>query len=316
VPVRLRSLALLVAVGVAGFAAALFASAGSGGARLPAALATESDSPKAVIASVTVDSGRHIHVVWTLPSGWCSNVVEVGATISGTVNNTWGGGVSCGDTSYTSERIPANQGDTAQTVYVQIFIVLQGSGSSFSDVAQVSVPPQRSTTTPAQTTTATPTAPSPAGDSATVDNGRHLVVTYTAPDTMQYGGHVYLDNDPRDPTQLSGSTRYGQFMYCVDQSTCKTSFPLPMNSGTGPFTFKSDALSCTAFPPGTWYVQVEGYNQDPYPSTRQWEESKVITITLPPCSSGGSSSSTQAKTTPKTPPKPKQKPKPKPKHKG
>lgn len=123
----------------------------------------------------------------------------------------------------------------------------------------------------------------PTVSSVTVDAQRRLVTTWSAPDTMQYGGHLFLDNDPRDAEPGTGDPRYGSFMYCNNKSTCLGRWDLPLSPGSGPFTFTTESLDCTRFPAGRYYVQLEGYNQDPYPSTRQWEESAVVTLKLAAC---------------------------------
>lgn len=115
---------------------------------------------------------------------------------------------------------------------------------------------------------------------ATIDGQRRLVVSFAAPDGVNYGGHVYLDNDPRN-TQLSGDPAYGQFMYCNNKGTCLGRWSLPTTSSTGPQTFTTPALDMQRFPPGTYYVQVETTNNDPFSSTRQWENSNVLAVELP-----------------------------------
>ena len=92
-------------------------------------------------------------------------------------------------------------------------------------------------------------------ESATIDSQRRLVVSFVAPDGVNYGGHVYLDNDPRN-TQLSGDPAYGQFMYCNNKGTCLGRWPLPTTSSTGPQTFTTPVLDPQTFPPGTYAIEV------------------------------------------------------------
>lgn len=120
----------------------------------------------------------------------------------------------------------------------------------------------------------------PVVSSATVDGQRRLVVTWTAPDGMTYGGSIYLDNDPANATPVS-SGKYGTLMYCNNKGTCKGRWRLETNPGTGPFTYTTEPLDAARFPGGTYYMQVEGYNEDPFPSTRYWEWSNIVTLTVP-----------------------------------
>lgn len=117
--------------------------------------------------------------------------------------------------------------------------------------------------------------------SARIDAKRQLVVTYRAPDGVTYGGRVYLDADPRNATPVSVSPQYGPIMYCNNISRCAGRWQLTPTSATGPFTFSTEPLDATQFPPGTYYVQVETTNEDPYPSTRMWEFSNILTVQVP-----------------------------------
>ncbi len=120
--------------------------------------------------------------------------------------------------------------------------------------------------------------------SVTIDAQRRLVVTYSAPDGVTYGGRVYLGNDPRNATVTSS---YG-FMYCSNNSTCQGRWTLnEVTPATGPFTFTSPPLNAQQFPPGQYWVQVETTNEDPYPSTRYLQPSNIVSVTLPAGAPGG-----------------------------
>ncbi|MGZ4389750.1 MAG: hypothetical protein ACXVZL_10250 [Gaiellaceae bacterium] len=125
----------------------------------------------------------------------------------------------------------------------------------------------------------------PTLQSAQVDGKRRLVVTYCAPDGVTFGGSVYLDNDPKNATPASAS-QYGPIMYCNNISRCLGRWTLAPTPGSGPFTFTSDPLDTARFPAGTYYVQVETTNEDPYPSTRMWEFSNIGTVKI--TATGGS----------------------------
>ena len=127
----------------------------------------------------------------------------------------------------------------------------------------------------------------PTLQSAQVDGKRRLVVTYSAPDGVTYGGSVYLDNDPRNATPASTSS-YGPIMYCNNISRCLGRWTLAPNPGSGPFTFTSDPLDTARFPAGTYYVQVETTNEDPYASTRMWELSNIGVVKIAATAGGGS----------------------------
>lgn len=140
----------------------------------------------------------------------------------------------------------------------------------------------------------------PTLSSATIDAERRLVVTYSAPDGVTYGGTVYLDNNPLN-ANVPPPNKYGSFMHCNNKSTCLGRWALPATSATGPFTFTTPVLDATRFPAGTYWVQVETTNEDPYPSTRQWEDSNVLSVVLGAAPSPGSASPTTP-TLPKVPP--------------
>lgn len=116
--------------------------------------------------------------------------------------------------------------------------------------------------------------------SVLIDSQRRLVVTYTAPDGMTYGGKVYLDNNLLNAPTTTPDPTYGSFMYCNNKSNCLGRWELPATPATGPFTFTTEPLDSIKFPDGKYYVQVESKNEDPYPSTRMWEESLVSVVTL------------------------------------
>ncbi|MFA7323685.1 MAG: phospholipase A2 [Candidatus Nanopelagicales bacterium] len=119
----------------------------------------------------------------------------------------------------------------------------------------------------------------PVLQSATVDSQRRLVVTYNAPDGVTYGGTVYLDSNPLNATAPAG--QYGPIMYCNNKSICMGRWKLTATPATGPFTFSTEPLDMKKFPSGTYWVQVETTNEDPYASTRYWEDSNIMSVTLP-----------------------------------
>lgn len=133
-----------------------------------------------------------------------------------------------------------------------------------------------------------------------VDAQRRLVVTYTAPDGVLYGGHVYMGNNPANATPAGGDPAYGQFMWCNNNSSCQGRWPLEEygTAATGPFTFTSPVLDVATFPAGKWYVQVETTNEDQFASTRQWENSNIVTVELSAAKPGtgdGGAAGTDAK---------------------
>jgi len=117
--------------------------------------------------------------------------------------------------------------------------------------------------------------------SAQIDNQRRLTVVFNAPDGMTYGGSLYLDNDLINATPASVSTTYGPIMFCNNKSTCLGRWNIGTDLKDGPFTFTTESLSSARFPPGTYYVQVDTHNEDPYASTRQEEFSNIVTVVLP-----------------------------------
>lgn len=120
----------------------------------------------------------------------------------------------------------------------------------------------------------------PVLQSARIDAQRRLVVTYEAPDGVAYGGSVYLDSNPLNAT-VPPAGQYGSFMYCNNKSSCMGRWKLPTSTATGPFTFTTEPLDKAKFPGGTYWVQVETTNEDPYASTRQWEDSNVLSVAVP-----------------------------------
>src|SRR5207245_6216747 len=102
--------------------------------------------------------------------------------------------------------------------------------------------------------------------------------------------HVYLDSNPQNANTPTGGT-YGTAMYCSNNYTCIGRFTMPVGQ-TSPFT--TPALDAKTFPAGTWYVQVETTNNDQFASTRQFEESNVLPVTL--AAGGGGTTTTQGNT--------------------
>lgn len=121
----------------------------------------------------------------------------------------------------------------------------------------------------------------PTLQSVTVDAQRRLVVTYSAPDGVTYGGRIYFDSNPKNGEPPAYQSTYGNAMYCSNNYSCMKSWTLDATTSTGPFTYTSEALELTTFPGGTYYTQVETTNEDPFPSTRYWEESNVMVVELP-----------------------------------
>lgn len=124
--------------------------------------------------------------------------------------------------------------------------------------------------------------------SAIFDAQRRLVVEYKADDGLTYGGKVYLDNNPLNAPAPIKDTKYGDFMHCNNKSNCLARWTLPVSPDVGPFTFLSEPLDPIRFPDGTYYVQVETFNEDPYPSTRMWELSVVSVVVLTTIASSAS----------------------------
>lgn len=124
--------------------------------------------------------------------------------------------------------------------------------------------------------------------SATVNAKRQLVVQYQAPDGVTYGGGVYFGSDPRNATPTGSPSELGQFMYCNNLSNCEGMWRLAeVTPATGPFTFTSPVLSRLEFPNGQYWVQVSTTNEDPYPSTRYWENSNIVPVNLTATGGGG-----------------------------
>lgn len=115
--------------------------------------------------------------------------------------------------------------------------------------------------------------------SAYFDDQRRLVVEFSAPDGMTFGGFVVTDNDPANANPVSVTT-YGPLMSCNNKSTCKGTWPLPSYPEAAKYTFKSEPLSEAKFPAGTYYLQVDTKNEDPYASTRQEEFSPITPVEL------------------------------------
>lgn len=124
--------------------------------------------------------------------------------------------------------------------------------------------------------------------SASIDSQRRLVIAYSAPDGLTFGGKVYLDSNPLNAQTLPPDPKYGSFMYCNNKSNCLGRWELPTTTATGPFTFTTEPLDSTRFPDGNYYVQVETTNEDPHGSTRMWEESLVSVVTLTTIASSAS----------------------------
>ncbi|MDP1851731.1 MAG: hypothetical protein Q8K48_04875 [Candidatus Planktophila sp.] len=124
--------------------------------------------------------------------------------------------------------------------------------------------------------------------SAVFDEQRRLKVQYKADDGLTYGGKVYLDNNPLNAPAPIKDTYYGDFMHCNKKSNCLIRWTLPVAPDAESYTFISESLDPVRFPDGTYYVQVETYNEDPYPSTRMWENSAVSVVQLTTLTSSAS----------------------------
>lgn len=124
--------------------------------------------------------------------------------------------------------------------------------------------------------------------SAKFDDQRRLVVEFSAPDGMAHlnaresnprGGSVVIDNDPVN-AKPAHETSYGPLMACNNKGNCKGFWSLPTYPEKSTYTFTSPPLSEKDFPAGTYYLQVNTFNEDPYASTRQEEFSKIETVVL------------------------------------
>lgn len=124
--------------------------------------------------------------------------------------------------------------------------------------------------------------------SAKFDDQRRLVVEFNAPDGMAHlnaresnprGGSVVMDNDPVNAKPAS-ETSYGPLMACNNKGNCKGYWSLPTYPEKSTYTFTSPPLSEKDFPAGTYYLQVNTFNEDPYASTRQEEFSNIETVIL------------------------------------
>lgn len=124
--------------------------------------------------------------------------------------------------------------------------------------------------------------------SAKFDDQRRLVVVFSAPDGMAHlnatekeptGGSVVIDNDPVN-AKPAYETTYGPLMTCNNKSNCRGMWRLPTYAESSTYTFTSEPLSEARFPAGTYYLQVNTTNEDPYPSTRQEEFSNIATVIL------------------------------------
>lgn len=133
----------------------------------------------------------------------------------------------------------------------------------------------------------------PTLSSAQIDSQRRLVITYTAPDGVTYGGDIYLGSDSKNAQPVSSDPRYGPLMYCSNNYTCQGRWKLAATPDVGPFTFTTEALDAQRFPAGTYYLQVITTDENPYASTRQEEFSNIVTVQIPPVSGGGGSASMQ-----------------------
>ncbi|GEM_PF-4624311 len=129
--------------------------------------------------------------------------------------------------------------------------------------------------------------------SAQIDNQHRLVITYSAPDGVTYGGYLFLGSDSKNAQPVSSNPAYGPIMYCNNNSTCQGRWKLAATPDVGPFTFTTEALDAQRFPAGTYYLQVDTTNEDPYASTRQEEFSNIVTVQIPPVSNAGGSASIQ-----------------------
>lgn len=134
--------------------------------------------------------------------------------------------------------------------------------------------------------------------SAQIDSQRRLVVTYSAPDGVTYGGSLYLDNNARDAQPVSSDPTYGPIMYCNNNSSCLGRWTLAATPSSGPLTYTTEQLDPQRFPAGTYYVQVDTTNEDPFVSTRQEEFSNIVTVVVPAKGGGGTTTTTTANTEP------------------
>lgn len=124
--------------------------------------------------------------------------------------------------------------------------------------------------------------------SAKFDNQRRLVVEFKAPDGMTHlnaretnprGGSIVIDNDPVN-AKPAYETSYGPLMACNNKGNCKRRWNLPTYAEKDTYIFTTEPLSENDFPAGTYYLQVNTFNEDPYASTRQEEFSKIETVLL------------------------------------
>lgn len=124
--------------------------------------------------------------------------------------------------------------------------------------------------------------------SAKFDDQRRLVVEFSAPDGMAHlnarekdprGGSIAVDNDPVN-SKPAYETTYGPLMACNNKGTCMKSWQLPTYAEKATYTFTSEPLNQQQFPDGTYYLQVNVFNEDPYASTRQEEFSNIATVIL------------------------------------
>lgn len=124
--------------------------------------------------------------------------------------------------------------------------------------------------------------------SAKFDDQRRLVVEFSAPDGMAHlnarendprGGSIVIDNDPVN-AKAAYETSYGPLMACNNKGNCKGYWSLPTYPEKNTYTFISPSLSEKDFPAGTYYLQVNTFNEDPYASTRQEEFSKIESVVV------------------------------------
>lgn len=115
--------------------------------------------------------------------------------------------------------------------------------------------------------------------SAEFDNQRRLTVLFNALDGVTYGGFVLIDNDPAN-AKPAAVTSYGPIMPCNNKGTCMGSWPMPANAESNTYTFTTEPLSEQKFPAATYYLQLDTWNEDPYPSTRQEEFSEIRIVVL------------------------------------
>ena len=110
----------------------------------------------------------------------------------------------------------------------------------------------------------------PTLQSTTVDDQGRLTATWESPDGQPYGGTLYLDPDGT----LGPPSSYGTPTNCVNKSTCLGSWKF----GVADRSYTTESLNPAVFPAGTYYVQVEILDNDPYPSTRGWRWSNVLSV--------------------------------------